>query len=167
MSGNNTATYLESARAWLAGHAPAYSGAARRCLSVEEDLALGRRWLRLKSEHGYAAITMPKRYGGGGGTELEKVIFTNEENNYDLPTGYFGISLGMPVPMLLKYGTEEVLNELLPPAIRGDQIWCQLFSEPAAGSDLAALTMKATPDGDGWRLNGQKLWTSWNIRWNS
>ncbi len=161
MSQNDTRAYLASARAWLAEQAPAYSGAARRGLSVEEDLALGRRWLHLKSEHGYAAITMPKIYGGGGGTEIEKVIFTNEENNYDLPTGYFGISLGMPVPMLLKYASEEVLRELVPPAIRGEQIWCQLFSEPAAGSDLAALTMRATPDGDGWRLNGQKLWTSW------
>jgi alkylation response protein AidB-like acyl-CoA dehydrogenase len=153
--------YLETARKWLAEHAPAYSGRARVGLSVEQDLALGRAWQRLKQEHGYAAITMPKKYGGGGGNEIQKVIFANEQNKYDLPTEYFGVSLGMPVPMLLKYASEDVLERLVPPAIRGEQIWCQLFSEPAAGSDLAALKMKATRQGDGWILEGQKLWTTW------
>jgi alkylation response protein AidB-like acyl-CoA dehydrogenase len=153
--------YLETARKWLAEHAPAYSGSVRLGLSVEQDLELGRTWQRLKQEHGYAAITMPKKYGGGGGSEIQKVIFANEQNKYDLPTEYFGVSLGMPVPMLLKYASDEVLERLVPPAIRGEQIWCQLFSEPAAGSDLAALKMKATREGDGWILEGQKLWTTW------
>lgn len=153
--------YLARARAWLAENAPAFCGAARAGLSVEEDLALGRAWQRLKSENGYAAITLPGKYGGGGGTELQQIIFSNEELKYDLPTTYFGVSLGMPVPMLLRYAPEDVLARLLPPAIRGEQIWCQLFSEPAAGSDLAALKMKAIRHGDGWRLSGQKLWTTW------
>jgi alkylation response protein AidB-like acyl-CoA dehydrogenase len=153
--------YLETARGWLAEHAPAYSGRARVGLSVEQDLELGRAWQRLKAERGYAGITLPQQYGGGGGSEIEKVMFANEQGKYDLPTEYFGVSLGMPVPMLLKYASEEVLQRLVPPAIRGEQIWCQLFSEPAAGSDLAALKMKATREGDGWILEGQKLWTTW------
>jgi alkylation response protein AidB-like acyl-CoA dehydrogenase len=153
--------YLENARSWLAEHAPAFSGQARVGLSVQQDLELGRAWQRLKAEHGYAGITMPQQYGGGGGSEIQKIIFANEQNKYDLPTEYFGVSLGMPVPMLLKYASDEVLQRLVPPAIRGEQIWCQLFSEPAAGSDLAALKLKATREGDGWILEGQKLWTTW------
>jgi len=154
-------SWLASARAWLAEHAPGYSGKAREGLTMAEDLALGQRWQALKSEAGYACITIPLRYGGGGGSDMQKILFEAEEKVWDLPTTYFGISLGMPVPMILRYGSEAVKDELLPKAIRGEQIWCQLFSEPAAGSDLAALTLKASRDGEGWRLNGQKLWTSW------
>jgi alkylation response protein AidB-like acyl-CoA dehydrogenase len=153
--------WLATARNWLQEQAPDYSGKARQGLTMDEDLALGRRWQALKSDAGYACITLPRQYGGGGGTEMQKILFEAEEKTWDLPNTYFGISLGMPVPMLLRYGSEAVKDELLPKAIRGEHIWCQLFSEPAAGSDLAALTLKATRDGDGWRLNGQKLWTSW------
>ena len=153
--------WLATARNWLQEQAPDYSGKSREGLTMDEDLALGRRWQALKSEAGYACITLPRQYGGGGGTEMQKILFEAEEKTWDLPNIYFGISLGMPVPMLLRYGSEAVKDELLPKAIRGEHIWCQLFSEPAAGSDLAALTLKATRDGDGWRLNGQKLWTSW------
>lgn len=158
-------TYRSEARAWLAQHAPLYSGAARAGLSTEDDLALGRAWQKLKSEAGYACITLPRQYGGGGRGELEKIVFGEEELRYDLPTVYFGVSLGMPVPMMLRYATRDVRDVLLPRAIRGDDIWCQLFSEPAAGSDLAALRLRAMPaerDGiTGWLLNGQKVWTSW------
>lgn len=157
--------YRLEARAWLAEHAPRFSGPARAGLSIETDLALGRAWQKLKSEAGYACITLPREYGGGGRGELEKIVFGEEELRYDLPTAYFGVSLGMPVPMMLRYAAPDVRQRLLPRAIRGDDIWCQLFSEPAAGSDLAALRLRATPaerDGvSGWLLNGQKLWTSW------
>jgi len=157
--------YRARARRWLAQHAPAFSGSAREGLSPAEDLELGRAWQRRKAEHGYACITLPRIHGGGGGTELEKIVFAEEELRYDLPTLYFSVSLGMPVPMMLRYASPDVVERLLPPAIRGDDIWCQLFSEPAAGSDLAALRTRATPatrDGvEGWVLDGQKVWTSW------
>jgi alkylation response protein AidB-like acyl-CoA dehydrogenase len=157
--------YRTTARAWLAHHAPHFVGDARRGLSIDQDLALGRAWQALKSDHGYATITLPRAYGGGGGTELQKIVFGEEELRYDLPTVYFGVSLGMPVPMMLRYADDEARQRLLNRAIRGDDIWCQLFSEPAAGSDLAALRLRATPatvDGvEGWVLDGQKLWTSW------
>lgn len=153
--------YRARARAFLAEHAPRFSGDARKGLSLEDDLALGRAWQAFKADHGYAAIHIDAVHGGGGGTAIEKVVFSQEEQRYDLPTGYFAISQGMPVPMLAAFGTEEQQQAFLRPAIRGETIWCQLFSEPAAGSDLAALRMTARREGDRWILNGQKLWTSW------
>jgi alkylation response protein AidB-like acyl-CoA dehydrogenase len=153
--------YRETARAWLAEHAPRFSGAARHGLSIDEDIALGRAWQALKFEAGYAGINLPKAYGGAGGSELEKIVFSEEEMKYDLPLVYYSISLSNPVPIVLKFAAEEDRKRLGPPALRGEEIWCQLFSEPAAGSDLAALRLKAERKDDGWVLNGQKLWTSW------
>ncbi|WP_076593842.1 acyl-CoA dehydrogenase family protein [Herminiimonas arsenitoxidans] len=153
--------YRENAITWLAQHAPRYSGAAREGLSFDEDVALARAWQACKAEHGYAALTLPKQYGGGGRSELEKIVFCEEEMRYDLPLLYFSISLSNPLPIMLRYAPEEERLRLAPPAIRGEQIWCQLFSEPAAGSDLAALRLKAERKDDGWLLNGQKVWTSW------
>lgn len=153
--------YREAAVAWLAEHAPRFSGAARHGLSFEQDLKLAREWQALKAEHGYAGITLPKEYGGAGCTELEKIVFCEEEMRYDLPLGYFGVSLSNPVPIMLLHAPEEYRRRLGPPAIRGEQIWCQMFSEPSAGTDLAALRLKAERKDDGWVLNGQKVWTSW------
>jgi len=155
--------YREQVRAWLAREAPPFSGSAvRRGLSFAEDLALGRRWQAIKAQGGYAAITLPTAYGGGGGSELLKTIFTEEELRYDLPTEYFTISLSHIMAIFLRYcQDEEVKRRLGPLACRGEQIWCQMFSEPTAGTDLAALRLKAVRVGDGWRLDGQKLWTSW------
>jgi alkylation response protein AidB-like acyl-CoA dehydrogenase len=153
--------YTARARAWLAQHAPQYSGATRRGLGFEADLALGRAWQSLKAQHGYAGITLPKAYGGAGGSELQKLAFTEEEMRYDLPLVYFSVSLSNPIPIFLKYAPEPVCVERAPRALRGEEIWCQMFSEPGAGSDLAALRTRAERDGDGWRLNGQKTWTSW------
>lgn len=153
--------YREKARRWLTENAPRFSGEARHGLSFEADLALGRAWQALKADQGYAAITLPKHYGGGGGTELEKIVFTEEELRYDLPVVYYSISLSNPLPIFLRYASDAFRERLAPPAIRGEHIWCQMFSEPAAGSDLAALRLKAEPRDGGWVLNGQKLWTSW------
>lgn len=158
---NDLTEYREKARRWLAEHAPRFSGAVRHNLSLDQDVALSRAWQALKAEHGYAAITLPKAYGGAGGSELDKIVFSEEELRYDLPTVYFSISLSNPLPIFLRYANEAFKERLAAPAIRGEHIWCQLFSEPAAGSDLAALRLKAERQGDGWLLNGQKLWTSW------
>lgn len=158
---NDLTEYREKARRWLSEHAPRFSGAVRHNLSLDQDVALSRAWQALKAEHGYAAITLPKAYGGAGGSELDKIVFSEEELRYDLPTVYFSISLSNPLPIFLRYANEAFKERLAAPAIRGEHIWCQLFSEPAAGSDLAALRLKAERQGDGWLLNGQKLWTSW------
>ena len=146
---------------WLAEHAPAYCGEARKGLSLEQDVALGKAWQALKAEHGYACITLPREYGGGGASELHKVIFCEEEMRYDLPLQYFSISVNNPLPIFLRYAPQEWRQRLGPATIRGDLIWCQLFSEPSAGSDLASLRLKAEPCEGGWMLNGQKVWTSW------
>jgi alkylation response protein AidB-like acyl-CoA dehydrogenase len=153
--------YRARARGFLEQHAPRYSGSVRAGLSFEADVALGRAWQKLKSEHGYAAITLPRALGGGGGTPLQKVIFNQEESEYDLPVQYFAISLGQPIPVMNLHASSQQKSELLPPAIRGETLWCQMFSEPAAGSDLAALRLSARREGDHWVLDGQKLWTSW------
>ncbi|MDO9599019.1 MAG: acyl-CoA dehydrogenase family protein [Azoarcus sp.] len=153
--------YREQAVAWLAEHAPRFAGAAREGRSGEEDLQLARDWQALKAKHGYAGITLPREYGGAGRTELEKIVFSEEEMRYDLPLLYFSVSLSNPVPIMLRHAPEDYRRRLGPPAIRGEHIWCQLFSEPAAGTDLAALRLRAERRGDGWVLNGQKVWTSW------
>lgn len=153
--------YRAEARAWLADHGDEFGSDARRGLDVGQDLALARRWQALKADCGYAGIALPKAYGGGGGSSLEAAIFAEEELRFGFPTSYFSVSLGQPVPIMLKYAPEEVRQRIGPPAIRGATIWCQLFSEPSGGSDLAGLRLRAARDGDDWILTGQKLWTSW------
>lgn len=153
--------YRQKAAAWLEQMAPAFGVHARRGLSEEDDLALARRYQRAKFDAGYAGINWPKEFGGQGLSHLEKVAFDTEEMRHGMPVNYFGISLGMPIPILMKHGEAGFAKERTLRALKGEEIWCQLFSEPAGGSDLAGLRMRATPDGNGWRLNGQKVWTSY------
>lgn len=154
-------TYRQQAREFLRSHQAAFGSNARRGLSELEDLALGRRWQATKYEAGYVGIAWPRDWGGQGLTVLEKLAFDEEEMDLGFPTVYFSISLGMPVPMIMRYGQGEWMRDRVIRAMRGEEIWCQLFSEPAAGSDLAGLRLKAERDGNDWILNGQKLWTSW------
>ena len=157
---------LESFRgraiAWLDLVAAAFGRDARRGLTEADDLALGRRYMAAKYEAGFAGINWPVEVGGQSLSPLHKVAFDTEEMRYGMPTGYFSISVGMPVPVLIRFGEDRAwVKERVVKGLRGDEIWCQLFSEPAAGSDLAGLRTRAEPDGNGWKLNGQKLWTSW------
>jgi alkylation response protein AidB-like acyl-CoA dehydrogenase len=155
-------TYRDTADAWLQSVAPQFGAAARKGLSEAADLALGRRYQRAKFDAGYAGINWPRDFGGQGLTHIEKLTFETEEMRFGMPNVYFGISLGMPVPILMKFGSDPAFTkERVLKALKGEEIWCQLFSEPAGGSDLAGLRLRATPDGNGWALNGQKLWTSW------
>jgi alkylation response protein AidB-like acyl-CoA dehydrogenase len=154
--------YREKARVWLEGQSSVFGSAARKGLHVEDDLALGRRYQRAKFDAGYAGINWPDDIGGQGRTHLEKLAFDSEELAFGMPTSYFGISLGMPVPILIRFVAERAwVKDRVIAALKGEEIWCQLFSEPAGGSDLAGLRTRAETDGNGWRLNGQKLWTSW------
>ena len=155
-------TYQSTARTWLESVAPSFGRTARTGLSVEQDLALGRQYQRAKFDAGYAGINWPVEIGGQGLTPIEKLAFDTEEMTFGMPGGYFGISLGMPVPILIRFGSDKAfMKERVLAALKGEEIWCQLFSEPAGGSDLAGLRTRAEPDGNGWKLNGQKLWTSW------
>ena len=117
-------------------------------------------WQAKKYDAGWACITWPKQYGGRGGTVMENIIFSQEERRYETPPNVFGIGLGMAGPTIMYHGTEEQKKRHLPTMARGDIIWCQLFSEPSAGSDLAALRTRSERQGDEWVINGQKVWTS-------
>lgn len=154
-------TYRRDVIEFLENHRITFGHLARKGLSEAEDLALGRRWQETKFEAGYVGIAWPKEWGGQGLTVLEKLVFEEEEMKRGFPITYFAISLGMPVPMIMRYGSGDWMRERVLRAMRGEEIWCQLFSEPSGGSDLAGLRMKAVRDGDDWILSGQKLWTSW------
>ena len=155
-------TFRSRALAWLEKVAPTYGRAARKGLSEGQDLALGRRYLAARFDAGFAGINWPVEFGGQGLGHIEKIAFDTEEMRFGMPVGYFGISLGMPVPILIRYGPDrEWAKARVLAALKGEEIWCQLFSEPAGGSDLAGLRTRAVPDGNGWSLTGQKLWTSW------
>lgn len=159
---SNLEAYSVRAYSWLESVASQFGRNARKGLSEADDLALGRRYLKARFDAGYAGINWPTEYGGQGLTHIEKVAFETEEMKFGMPTAYFGISLGMPVPIMMKFGSDQAFaKERVLKALQGEEIWCQLFSEPAGGSDLAGLRLRAEQDGNGWKLNGQKLWTSW------
>jgi alkylation response protein AidB-like acyl-CoA dehydrogenase len=121
-----------------------------------------RAWQKLLIEHGYAARTIPKQYGGYGAEPdvLKSRIIAEEFIAAGLPMGMAGQGISMLVPTLLELGSEEQKQKFIAPTLRGEIIWCQGYSEPGAGSDLAALTTRATEDGDDFLINGQKIWTS-------
>ena len=153
------ASYRRAARDWLAANGPAkgwFAGLA----SDAERLDAARAWQRTKFEGGYSCITWPVDIGGQGGAPIQQVIYNQEEAAYEVPRGYFDITFGMCLPTVIKTADAATKNRFIEPSLRGEKIWCQLFSEPAAGSDLAGLRTRAVRDGDEWVINGQKVWTS-------
>jgi len=148
---------------FLQAHArPATEDTVRewRALSETEQLAKAKAWQKTKFENGFSAITWSKEHGGQGGTPMQSVIYNQEEAKYDVPRGFFDITLGMCIPTMLHYATEEQKQRFAPAALNGEEVWCQLFSEPSAGSDVAGVRTKCERDGDDWIINGQKVWTS-------
>lgn len=119
-------------------------------------------WQKTLIEHGYAARTIPKEYGGYGAEPdiIKSRIIAEEFSKHQINTGLGGQGISMLVPVLLEMGTEEQKQNFVKPTIEGDMVWCQGYSEPGAGSDLASLATKAELDGDEWVVNGQKIWTS-------
>ena len=117
-------------------------------------------WQKIKAENRFAQITWPREMGGRGGSTMQQVIWSQEETKYDAPTAPFAIGLGMCVPTVIAFGSDEHKARYVQKALFGEEIWCQLFSEPGAGSDVAGLKTKAVKDGDEWVINGQKVWTS-------
>ena len=115
---------------------------------------------RQKFEAGFAGIRWPKEWHGQGGTAIQDAIYTLEEQHYAISSGFFEVGLRMCIPTIGTFGTPAQRDRYAPPALRGEEIWCQLFSEPMAGSDLAALRTRAARKGDAWIVNGQKIWTS-------
>ena len=155
--------YRAKARSFLKENAePKSSGKRNLASGWNKDEALGaaRAWQARKAAGGFAGITMPTEYGGQGLSPILQVIYNQEEANYIAPRGVYEIGLGMCIPTMLAYATESQKQRYAPPALRGEEIWCQLFSESAGGSDLAGLRTRAERDGDDWVITGQKLWTS-------
>jgi len=160
------ADYRAKARAWLTENAPRFArkGAGPNAIGEGEedsaDMTRAKAWQARKAQAGYAQITWPKEWGGGGGTPIQSVIFGEEEAKFDVAAGYFQIGLGMCVPTVMAFANDAVKQRFVGPALRGEEIWCQLFSEPGGGSDVAAASTRAIRDGDEWVINGQKVWTS-------
>jgi len=154
--------YRLKARDWLQSVAPTFGKNALKGMPEREHLAMGRRYQRAKFDAGFAGINWDPEFGGQGLTPLHKMIFEQEEMTFGMPMGYFGVSLGISVPVVMRFAqNREWAKERVLAALKGDEIWCQLFSEPSGGSDLAGVRTKAESDGNGWKLNGQKLWTTY------
>lgn len=119
-----------------------------------------RRWQRHCADHGFAGIHWPTAYGGAGLTRAHTAIWAEECARADVAPYLNLQGVILAAGALLRYGTEEQKSRLLPPTVTGELIWCQLFSEPGAGSDLAGLATKAQPGDDGFVVNGQKVWSS-------
>ena len=155
------AAYRAKVRTWLEANAP--FGAKGAALGDEDDSQLdaAKAWQAKKAAADYAQIRWPREWGGGGGSTIESVIFNQEEARLGIQLGGpFAIGLGMCVPTVMATADGETKQRVVGPAVRGEEIWCQLFSEPAAGSDVAAVRTRAVRDGEDWIINGQKIWTS-------
>ena len=119
-----------------------------------------RAWQRTLYDNGWAGITWPEEFGGRGATPAEAIIFNQEAAKFDVTAGFGGAAQSLVGPAIMYHGNAEQQQRYLPPLLRGDEQWCQLFSEPGAGSDLAALGTRAVRDGDEFVVNGQKVWNS-------
>ena len=151
------AAFRAEARAWIQAHAPSHlhaqlalAGYGQPALQDGDVLAASKAWQMKKQQAGWACLHWPVAYGGRGASPIERVIWQQEEGVYAKLAGIFIIGQGMIAPTLMAYAAEPHKQRYLPPLASGAEIWCQLFSEPAAGSDLAGLRTKAEPDGDDW-----------------
>ena len=150
------AKFRTEAATWLQDNVPSESE-----LAGMDPMQQAKHWQKKKADAGWACIRWPKEYGGRGADAIQQVILNQEEAKVNAPaTNMFSIGQGMAAPTMMTWATEEQKQRYLPKLASGEEIWCQLFSEPAGGSDLAALRTKAVRDGDEWVINGQKIWTS-------
>lgn len=150
------AAFRAEARAWLEANVP-----TEEEMAGMDGMARAKFWQKRKADGGWACIRWPEEYGGRGASAIQNVILGQEEAKVSAPeTGVFSIGQGMAAPTMMTWATEEQKKQFIPRLASGEDIWCQLFSEPAGGSDLAALRTKAERDGDDWIVNGQKIWTS-------
>jgi len=158
------AQFRAEVRAWLKQHAePRRSGQLAQ-LDPQARFERARSLLAAKGAKGYSAITWPKELGGLGGTEIQNLIFLQEQTQFDIDTlhgsDFFAVGLELCGGTIMRCGTEEQRRRFIAPLLRGEEIWCQLFSEPACGSDLAAVRTRAVRDGADWLVTGQKVWTT-------
>jgi len=163
------AAFRAEARAWLEDNAPRRRDDGERSMALFAELppdeearqvARAKEWQRTKFDAGWAGVTWPNDYGGRGGTAMQSIIWGQEEGRFDVPAGVWEITMGMIAPTIIVHGTPEQKQQWLPRILDGSEVWCQLYSEPGAGSDLGSLSTRAERDGDEWIVNGQKVWTS-------
>lgn len=163
------ASFRKEAREWLEAHAVPkghpgdFSNGHQNAELSDVDYARKcSEWQRTLWDAGWAGIAWPKAFGGRGGKPIEASIFAQEQGRFGVSTGIFAVAHGMVGPTIMRHGTPDQQQRFLPAMLRGEQIWCQLFSEPEAGSDLASLRTKAEldPSKDEWVITGQKVWTS-------
>jgi alkylation response protein AidB-like acyl-CoA dehydrogenase len=159
------AAFRAEAREWLAQHAERITDQTpRRSPWGGHDQAAhikaAKTWQRTLYDGGWAGIAWPKQYGGRGASAIQSAIFAQEQGRFDVSPGVFAVGIGMVGPTLIAHGSSEQKERYLDTMLRGEEVWCQLFSEPGAGSDLAGLGTRAVRDGDEWVVNGQKVWNS-------
>ena len=154
------ASFRKNCREWLEKNAKLKIGVEKNEFANIDFLQSAKYWQKKKYDAGWAMLHWPREYGGIAASAIERIIWSEEESKFDVPKGIFEIGLGMCGPVMMEYASEEQKARYLPPMAEGKEIWCQLFSEPSAGSDVAGLRSKAVQDGDNWIINGQKVWTS-------
>jgi len=148
--------FRDEVRTWLEEHNPGPEPEG----SLDEVIAYRREWQAKLHEAGWAGISWPKEYGGRGATLIEQAIFVGEAARAEAPSPANVLGLAMGGPVVIAHGTEEQKQRYLEPILTAEEIWCQGFSEPESGSDLASLKTKAVKDGDEWVVTGQKVWTT-------
>jgi alkylation response protein AidB-like acyl-CoA dehydrogenase len=157
------AKFRAEARAFLESNLQPKSAESERMarkLKPLEFLKAAKEYQKRKAEAGFAGITWAKERGGRALPPIYAIIFNQEEAKFDAPSAPFSIGLGMCVPTVIAFADDATKDRYVAKALRGEEIWCQLFSEPGAGSDVAASKTKAVRDGDDWIVNGQKVWTT-------
>jgi alkylation response protein AidB-like acyl-CoA dehydrogenase len=147
--------FRDEVRAWLEANHPGPEPEG-----LEEVMAFRREWQGKLHEAGWAGISWPKEYGGRGATLIEQAIFAGEMARAEAPSPANVLGLAMGGPVVIAHGTEEQKRRYLEPILSAEEIWCQGFSEPESGSDLASLKTRAVKDGDEWVVTGQKVWTT-------
>ena len=154
--------FRDNLRQWLQDNLPdGWGETVFEPVELQEKIAFLKDWTRKLHLAGYAGLSWPKEYGGAGATLMEQVIFNEEVARVKAPTPYNGIAIGMVGPTLIEVGTEEQKKRYISKMLNCEEIWCQGYSEPGSGSDLASLQTRAVQDGDEFVINGQKVWTSY------
>jgi alkylation response protein AidB-like acyl-CoA dehydrogenase len=154
------AQFRSTLRTWLKENLPS-DWADRRPTVGRFDVEASRAWSKKLYDAGYVGLTWPKEYGGGGAPHTHQGIYLEETARAGAPDHIGGIGLGMAGPTLIAWGSDEQKKRYLAPLLSGEEVWCQGFSEPGSGSDLAGAKTRAVLDGDEWVVNGQKVWSSW------
>src|SRR5690349_5802679 len=149
-------SFRDEVRSWIEANHPGPEPET----GLDDVIAFRRDWQRKLHEAGWAGIAWPEAYGGRGATMIEQAIFTSEAARAQTPSPANVLGLAMGGPVVIAHGTDEQKKRYLEPILTAEEIWCQGFSEPESGSDLASLKTRAVKDGDEWVVSGQKVWTT-------